>query len=53
MIILVLFTLFLGGVGTWDLVRELRKSRWRAASKEGSDTTNEEDKTLLICFLYK
>lgn len=36
-IILVLFTLFLGGVGTWDLVRELRKSRWRAASKEGSD----------------
>ena len=36
-IILVLFALFLGGVGTWDLVREVRKDRWRAASKGGKD----------------
>ena len=36
-IMLVLFAAFLGGVGTWDLVRELRKSRWRAASKDGKD----------------
>lgn len=37
MILLALFAIFLGGVGTWDLVRELRRRRWRAASKDGKD----------------
>lgn len=37
MILLALFALFLGGVGTWDLIRELRRHRWRAASKDGKD----------------